>query len=166
MLTYWPAKSCASLQRSSSSKTNVKPTSLGGLPSAPEAPAAPAGAFSVTIPGFAAAALEGRDIRPGAAPLPARSRTEVDTWLELHWFPTAGRKFVDAPLPDGPVLVRAHADESFAPWQAQEAAEKGISGVPTFVFMQQYAVSGAQDPALLARAIRKLSAEINAEAAE
>ena len=50
--------------------------------------------------------------------------------------------------------------------QAQEAAEKGISGVPTFVFMQQYAVSGAQDPALLARAIRKLSAEINAEAAE
>ncbi|NEW89397.1 DsbA family oxidoreductase [Rhodopseudomonas sp. WA056] len=50
--------------------------------------------------------------------------------------------------------------------QAQEAAEKGISGVPTYVFMHQYAVSGAQDPALIARAIRKLSAELNAEAAE
>jgi len=50
--------------------------------------------------------------------------------------------------------------------QAQEAADKGISGVPTFVFAQQFAVSGAQDAVLLARAIRKLSAEINAEAAE
>ncbi|QLH72874.1 DsbA family oxidoreductase [Rhodopseudomonas palustris] len=50
--------------------------------------------------------------------------------------------------------------------QAQEAADKGISGVPTYVFMHQYAVSGAQDPTLIARAIRKLSAELNAEAAE
>lgn len=50
--------------------------------------------------------------------------------------------------------------------QAQEAAEKGISGVPTYVFAQKYAVSGAQDPKLLARAIRQVSAEINAEAAE
>ncbi|PZA09421.1 disulfide bond formation protein DsbA [Rhodopseudomonas palustris] len=50
--------------------------------------------------------------------------------------------------------------------QAQEATEKGISGVPTYVFMHQYAVSGAQEPALIARAIRKLSAELNAEAAE
>lgn len=47
--------------------------------------------------------------------------------------------------------------------QAQEAADKGISGVPTYVFMHQYAVSGAQDPTLIARAIRKLSAELNAE---
>jgi predicted DsbA family dithiol-disulfide isomerase len=50
--------------------------------------------------------------------------------------------------------------------QAQEASDKGISGVPTYVFIDKYAVSGAQEPALLARAIRKLSAEINAEAAE
>ena len=49
---------------------------------------------------------------------------------------------------------------------AQEAAEKGISGVPTYVFAQKYAVSGAQDPNLLARAIREVSAEINAQAAE
>lgn len=50
--------------------------------------------------------------------------------------------------------------------QAEEAAAKGISGVPTYVFAQKYAVSGAQDPQLLARAIRQVSAEVNAQAAE
>jgi predicted DsbA family dithiol-disulfide isomerase len=49
---------------------------------------------------------------------------------------------------------------------AQDAASKGIQGVPTYVFAQKYAVSGAQDPAMLARAIRQVSAEVNAEAAE
>ena len=50
--------------------------------------------------------------------------------------------------------------------QAQEAADKGISGVPTFVFAQKYAVSGAQPADQLARAIREVSGEINAQAAE
>lgn len=50
--------------------------------------------------------------------------------------------------------------------QAQEASDKGISGVPTFVFAQKYAVSGAQGADLLARAIRQVSAEVNAQAAE
>src|ERR1700742_926531 len=50
--------------------------------------------------------------------------------------------------------------------QAQEAPDKGISGVPTFVFAQKYAVSGAQPADLLARAIRQVSAEVNAQAAE
>jgi predicted DsbA family dithiol-disulfide isomerase len=50
--------------------------------------------------------------------------------------------------------------------QAQEASDKGISGVPTFVFAQKYAVSGAQPADLLARAIRQVSAEVNAQAAE
>ncbi len=45
--------------------------------------------------------------------------------------------------------------------QAQEASEKGISGVPTFVFAQKYAVSGAQPADQLANAIRQISAEIN-----
>lgn len=45
--------------------------------------------------------------------------------------------------------------------QAQEASEKGISGVPTFVFAQKYAISGAQPADQLARAIRQVSAEIN-----
>ena len=50
--------------------------------------------------------------------------------------------------------------------QAKEASDKGISGVPTFVFAQKYAVSGAQAPEQLAAAIRQVSAEINAQAAE
>ena len=50
--------------------------------------------------------------------------------------------------------------------QAEEASSKGISGVPTYVFAQKYAVSGAQPPEQLARAIRQVSAEINAQAAE
>jgi predicted DsbA family dithiol-disulfide isomerase len=50
--------------------------------------------------------------------------------------------------------------------QAQEASDKGISAVPTFVFAQKYAVSGAQAAELLARAIRQVSAEVNAQAAE
>jgi predicted DsbA family dithiol-disulfide isomerase len=50
--------------------------------------------------------------------------------------------------------------------QAEEATDKGIGGVPTYVFAGKYAVSGAQDPQLLARAIRQVSAEVNAQAAE
>jgi len=50
--------------------------------------------------------------------------------------------------------------------QAQEASDKGISGVPTFVLAQKYAISGAQPAELLARAIRQVSAEVNAQAAE
>jgi predicted DsbA family dithiol-disulfide isomerase len=50
--------------------------------------------------------------------------------------------------------------------QAEEASSKGISGVPTYVFAQKYAVSGAQAPDMLAAAIRQVSAEVNAQAAE
>jgi predicted DsbA family dithiol-disulfide isomerase len=50
--------------------------------------------------------------------------------------------------------------------QAQEASDKGISGVPTFVLAQKYAISGAQPAEQLARAIRQVSAEVNAQAAE
>jgi predicted DsbA family dithiol-disulfide isomerase len=49
--------------------------------------------------------------------------------------------------------------------QAKEASDKGISGVPTFVFARKYAVSGAQPAEQLARAIRQVSAEVNAPAA-
>ncbi|ABD08450.1 DSBA oxidoreductase [Rhodopseudomonas palustris HaA2] len=74
----------------------------------------------------------------------------------------------DIGLDAGDVRTRLAGDEDVAliSGQAEEAAEKGISGVPTFVFAQTYAVSGAQDPAQLAKAIRHISAEINAEAAE
>ncbi|MDB5615800.1 DsbA family oxidoreductase [Tardiphaga sp.] len=49
---------------------------------------------------------------------------------------------------------------------AKEASDKGISGVPTYVFAGKYAVSGAQPADQLARAIRQVSAEVNAVAAE
>ena len=86
-------------------------------------------------------------------------------------------------LTDSEVLVRAAADcgmdaatvrqrlatdedVDVVSSQAQEAADKGIGGVPTYVFAGKYAVSGAQPPEQLARAIRQVSAEVNAEAAE
>ena len=50
--------------------------------------------------------------------------------------------------------------------QAKEASDKGISGVPTYVFAGKYAVSGAQPADQLAQAIRQVSAEVNAQAAE
>jgi predicted DsbA family dithiol-disulfide isomerase len=74
----------------------------------------------------------------------------------------------DVGLDAGDVRKRLATDEDVAliSGQAQEASEKGISGVPTFVFAQKYAVSGAQPAEQLARAIRQVSGEINAQAAE
>ena len=81
----------------------------------------------------------------------------------LHTFATVVRG-----LDADDVRKRLATDEDVAliSGQAQEAADKGISGVPTFVFAQKYAVSGAQPADQLARAIRQVSAEINAQAAE
>jgi predicted DsbA family dithiol-disulfide isomerase len=74
----------------------------------------------------------------------------------------------DCGLDADDVRRRLATDEDVAlvSGQAQEASDKGISGVPTYVFAQKYAVSGAQPPELLARAIRQVSAEVNAQAAE
>ena len=74
----------------------------------------------------------------------------------------------DVGLDADDVRKRLATDEDVArvSSQAQEASDKGISGVPTFVFAQKYAVSGAQPAEQLARAIRQVSAEINAQAAE
>jgi predicted DsbA family dithiol-disulfide isomerase len=74
----------------------------------------------------------------------------------------------DCGLDADDVRRRLATDEDVAlvSGQAQEASDNGISGVPTYVFAQKYAVSGAQPPELLARAIRQVSAEVNAQAAE
>jgi predicted DsbA family dithiol-disulfide isomerase len=74
----------------------------------------------------------------------------------------------DCGLDAGEVRRRLSTDEDVAliSAQARDASEKGISGVPTFVFAQKYAVSGAQPAEQLARAIRQVSAEVNAQAAE
>ncbi len=45
--------------------------------------------------------------------------------------------------------------------EANDASEKGISGVPTFVLANKYALSGAQPAEQLAAAIRQVAAEIN-----
>jgi predicted DsbA family dithiol-disulfide isomerase len=51
------------------------------------------------------------------------------------------------------------ADVGLVSAQATEASNKGISGVPTYVFARQYAVSGAQPPEQLAAAIRQVAME-------
>ncbi len=46
--------------------------------------------------------------------------------------------------------------------QAKDASDRGISGVPTFVLGNKYAISGAQPADQLAQAIRQVAAEIDA----
>src|SRR6266581_4598059 len=135
----------------------------------------------------AAAGEEGLSYRPD---LVKRQPNTIDCHRLIHWADAQGKAaemkqrlmelyFRDGgDLTDVNVLVQAAADigldaddirkrlatdEDVArvSADAQEAAEKGISGVPTYVFAQKYAVSGAQDPNMLARAIREVSAEIN-----
>jgi predicted DsbA family dithiol-disulfide isomerase len=140
----------------------------------------------------AAAGEEGLSYRPD---LVKRQPNTIDCHRLIHWAEAQGKAaemkqrlmelyFRDGgDLTDVNVLVQAAADCGLdaddvcrrlatdedvvlISGQAQEASDKGISGVPTFVFAQKYAVSGAQPADQLARAIRQVSAEINAQAAE
>jgi predicted DsbA family dithiol-disulfide isomerase len=140
----------------------------------------------------ATAGEEGLTYRPD---LVQRQPNTIDCHRLIHWAAAIGKApemkqrlmelyFRDGgDLTDANVLVQAAADVgldaddvrrrlateedvALISAEAQDAADKGISGVPTYVFAQKYAVSGAQDPNLLARAIRQVSAEINAQAAE
>lgn len=140
----------------------------------------------------AAAGQEGLSYHPE---LVKRQPNTIDCHRLIHWAEAQGRAaamkqrlmelyFRDGgDLTDANVLVQAAADvgldgedvrrrlatdedvELISGW-AQEASDKGISGVPTYVFAQKYAVSGAQPAELLAKAIRQVSAEVNAQAAE
>ena len=139
-----------------------------------------------------AAGEEGLTYRPE---LVKRQPNTIDCHRLIHWAAAKGKSaemkqrlmelyFRDGgDLTDINVLVQAAADVgldaddvgkrlatdedvALISGQAQEASEKGISGVPTFVFAQKYAVSGAQPAEQLARAIRQVSGEINAQAAE
>ena len=139
-----------------------------------------------------AAGEEGLSYHPE---LVKRQPNTIDCHRLIHWAEREGKAaemkqrlmelyFRDGgDLTDAGVLVQAAADIGLdaddvrkrlatdedvaliSSW-AQEASDKGISGVPTFVFAQKYAVSGAQPAEQLARAIRQVSAEINAQAAE
>ena len=139
-----------------------------------------------------AAGEEGLSYRPEQV---RRQPNTIDCHRLIHWAEALGKSgdmkqrlmelyFRDGgDLTDVDVLVQAAADcgldaedvrrrlatdEDVAQIsaQAQEASDKGISGVPTFVFAQKYAVSGAQPAEQLARAIREVAAEVNAQAAE
>ena len=140
----------------------------------------------------AAAAEEGLSYRPD---LVKRQPNTIDCHRLIHWAEAIGKAsemkqqlmelyFRDGgDLTDIDVLVRVAADVGLdgddvrkrlatdedvelISGQAREASDKGISGVPTFVFAQKYAVSGAQSAELLARVIRQVSAEVAAQAAE
>jgi len=135
----------------------------------------------------AAAAEEGLQYNPGSV---KRQPNTIDCHRLILWAEAEGKaaqmkqKLMELYFRDGGdltdtnVLVQAAADVGLdaesvrkrlatdedverISAQAQEASEKGISGVPTFVFAQKYAVSGAQPADQLARAIRQVSAEIN-----
>jgi predicted DsbA family dithiol-disulfide isomerase len=140
----------------------------------------------------AAAGVEGLVYRPE---LVRRQPNTIDCHRLIHWADALGKSaamkqrlmelyFRDGgDLTDTGVLVQAAADcgldaeevrrrlatdedVELISAQAKDASDKGISGVPTFVFAQKYAVSGAQPADQLARAIRQVSAEVNAQAAE
>src|SRR6202047_2404905 len=139
-----------------------------------------------------AAGEEGLVYRPD---LVKRQPNTIDCHRLIHWADAQGKSaemkqrlmelyFRDGgDLTDTDVLVQAAADcgldadvvrrrlatdedVELISAQAKEASDKGISGVPTFVFAEKYAVSGAQPAEQLARAIRQVSAEVNAQAAE
>jgi predicted DsbA family dithiol-disulfide isomerase len=145
------------------------------------------------LPGVVAAASEeGLTYRPELVKCQPNT---IDCHRLIHWAEAKGKAaemkqrlmelyFRDGgDLTDVNVLVQAAADVGLVAddvrkrlatdedvelisGQAQEASDKGISGVPTYVFAQKYAVSGAQPAEQLARAIRQVSGEINAQAAE
>jgi predicted DsbA family dithiol-disulfide isomerase len=140
----------------------------------------------------AAAEEEGLVYRPE---LVRRQPNTIDCHRLIHWADAQGgssemkQRLMELYFRDGgdltdiDVLVQAAADCGLDPeavrrrlasdedvelisTQAKDASDKGISGVPTFVFAEKYAVSGAQPAEQLARAIREVSAEVNAQAAE
>jgi len=134
-----------------------------------------------------AAAGEGLEYNPDRV---RRQPNTIDCHRLIHWADVEGKaaamkqRLMDLYFRDGgdltetDVLVQAAADigmdaddvrrrlatdedVALISAQAKDASDKGISGVPTFVFAQKYAVSGAQPAEQLARAIRQVSAEIN-----
>lgn len=140
----------------------------------------------------AAAGEDGLIYRPE---LIKRQPNTIDCHRLIHWAEAKGKAaemkqrlmelyFADGgDLTDINVLVQAAADGgldaddvrkrlatdedvALISSQAQEATDKGVSSVPIFVFAQKYAMSSAQPAEQLVRAIRQVSAEVNAQAAE
>jgi predicted DsbA family dithiol-disulfide isomerase len=137
----------------------------------------------------AAAADEGLAYNSG---LIKRQPNTIDSHRLIHWAEAEGKaaamkqRLMELYFRDGgdltniDVLVQAAADVGMNPdvvrqrlgtdedvdlvsAQAKDASDKGISGVPTFILGNKYAVSGAQPADQLARAIRQVAAEMDAK---
>jgi hypothetical protein len=103
-------------------------------------------------PGIVQRLLDGEDPRPGAYPLPARSRDEVRLWLDWRRFPydSEGRELVEESSPDDPeaTWIRATAtDPRVERWRSQESLDRdhGASGErhsPLFVLKHPIPESG------------------------
>ncbi|MBX9711165.1 MAG: DsbA family oxidoreductase [Xanthobacteraceae bacterium] len=118
-----------------------------------------------------------------------RQPNTIDCHRLIHWADAIGKaaamkqKLMELYFRDGGdltdinVLVQAAADVGlnadevrkrlatdedvdFITAQAQDASAKGISGVPTFILGNKYAISGAQPADQLAAAIRQVAAEM------
>jgi len=136
-----------------------------------------------------AAAEEGLQYNPERV---QRQPNTIDCHRLIHWAAASGaaaamkQRLMELYFRDGgdltkrDVLVQAAADVGLDAREirerlatdadvdlvsalATEASNKGISGVPTYVFAQQYAVSGAQPPEQLVAAIRQLAAETSGQ---
>jgi predicted DsbA family dithiol-disulfide isomerase len=140
----------------------------------------------------AAAGEEGLSYRPETV---KRQPNTIDCHRLIHWAAASGKagaikqRLMELYFRDGGDLTQAETlvqaavdcgldgdqvrrrlateeDVDLISAQAREASDNGISGVPTFVLAGKYAISGAQPAEQLARAIRQVSAEVNAAAAE
>ncbi|HEY1838122.1 MAG TPA: DsbA family oxidoreductase [Rhizomicrobium sp.] len=63
-------------------------------------------------------------------------------------------------------LLEQNADRALIEREDELAHRMGISGVPTFIFANKYAISGAHDPNALLQVIDKTAAELAAPAEE
>lgn len=137
----------------------------------------------------AAAAGEGLAYNPKAV---RRQPNTIDCHRLIHWAGAIGKaaemkqKLMEVyfrgegDLTDPQVLIEAAAvigldaeetrarlasdeDVALVSRQAEQAAEAGISGVPTFILGGTYGLSGAQPAEQLAKAIRHVAAELAAQ---
>ncbi|MBC8138142.1 MAG: hypothetical protein H8F28_19860 [Fibrella sp.] len=100
----------------------------------------------VLSPGFVHRLLDGEDIRPGAQPLPARNRAEVELWLRFRHFPQAEHEWVETPTPER-ILVRVAAPQA-SEWRTQETLNaqcrvEGPTWSPVFTIASPYEKNSA-----------------------
>lgn len=73
-------------------------------------------------PGFLRGVVAGVDPRIGAAPLPARTRAEIDLWMEITGFPWKDREVVPVDEPAGAVQARSSMASKWRPYETSVGA--------------------------------------------